>query len=78
MILTMTIIPMILIIIFIILPMMLVILPAVSCTQEEPDVFLDDTTMNTVSPPTVSMTTALVASPSSTPSYKKSGKRKEL
>ena len=71
MILTMTILPTIIIILFIILPMMLVMLPAVIGTQEEQDVFPDDTTMNIMRLSTVSMTISLAASSSSTSSYKK-------
>jgi len=78
MILTITILLTIIIILFIIIPMMLVMLPAVICTQKEQDIFPDDTTINTAGPHTVSMTIALVASSSSTSSYKKSGKRNEL
>ena len=77
MILTMKILTTIIIILFIILPMMLAMLPAVIGTQEEQDVFPNDTTINIVGSPTVSMTTALTASSSSSSasSYKKSGNR---
>ena len=58
--------------------MILVMLLAVIGTQGEQDVIPNDTTMNTVRPPIVSMTIFLAASPSSTSPHGKSGKGKEL
>ena len=73
-ILTMMIIPTILIIILIILPMMLLVVPDVTGTQKEQDVFSNT---NTKRPTTVSMTISSDASPSSTSPHE-SRKRKEL
>ena len=78
MILTMMFLPTIMITLVIILPIILVILPAVIGTQEEQDIFPNDTTMNTVRLITVLMSIASSASVSSTPPYKKSSKKKEL
>merc|ERR1712238_510105 len=72
MILTMMILPSILIITLIILPMMFVMLPAVTSTHKEQDVFPHDENTNTARPPTSSMTIPLTASPSSPSSSKKS------
>ena len=78
MILTMVILPTILIIILTILPMILLILLVVIGTHEEQNVFPNDTTTDTLRPPTVLMTIFLAVPPSFTFPYKKYGKRKEI